>query len=447
MSAAAPNTAGTGVSVPIGRYVAGVSDRFPRVTRNRMVEVSIASREKQDILPVNILSDKSIDGSYLEFRVPGIVGRFLDLSSLALEMKVIIRNEKKERLTPAQKAVFVDSPVNSMFRSVQVYLGDRLVESNGFYNYSSYIKLLTTFQKRNLDTLGIAGMLNVDYETEPSVYDAAHFADDDDERMKRSKEAGAHVKFPLSLDIATLDQYLVDGIPLRIRLELAGNPWIIGTADDDPKYIVEMKEAKLWLDRLSPQPNALIALNDSLSAPGKTLDYVFTRTLVRTFALSPNQNMAVLDLPWGQVIPDRLYMVIQNLSNYSGTYNKNGLYFSNGRIERLQVTVNSVPIRTLYATYPTEITQVYYDTLEAVGLTSDTLLTYEAFSNGKAVYVINLEGETLENALPVEKSGNLRIHLTFGEASDENRVIFLFGDTLGVMGVDRDRTVTCDVRA
>ena len=75
MSAVAPNTVGTGVSVPIGRNVAGVSDRFPRVTRNRMVEVSIASREKQDILPVNILSDKSIDGSYLEFRVPASPAR------------------------------------------------------------------------------------------------------------------------------------------------------------------------------------------------------------------------------------------------------------------------------------------------------------------------------------------------------------------------------------
>ena len=90
MSVIGPDTAGSGSRIPIGRYVAGISDNFPRVGRTRMIESAIAGRERVDFLPVNLSSDKTIDGRYLEFRIPGIVGRFLDLSSIALELKLSI---------------------------------------------------------------------------------------------------------------------------------------------------------------------------------------------------------------------------------------------------------------------------------------------------------------------------------------------------------------------
>ena len=228
---------------------------------------------------------------------------------------------------------------------------------------------------------------------------------------------------------------------------MANNAWILATAKEDARYVLHINDAKLWLDKVIPQPNALASLNESLSRPGKMINYVFNRTLTRTYALPANQNSTVIDLPWSQVIPDKLFIAIQDLQNYSGAYNKNGLYFQHGQLERLQVYINSVPIRSLQASFPNEVAQLYFDTLNSIGMLTDTLLTHRAFKDGKTLFVINFEQEDLKNVIPIEKSGNLRIELSFSERVDRNRIIFLFGDSVGVLGVDQDRLVSCDVRA
>ena len=450
MSVIGPDTAGSGTRIPIGRYVAGVSDNFPRAGRARMIESAIVGRERADFLPVNLSSDKTIDGRYLEFRIPGIVGRFLDLSSIALELKLSITSNGREKLKADENATIVDAPVNSIFRSAQVYVGDRLVESNGFYNYSSYIKLLSSFKKATLDTLGKLGYMNPTYESEPNIYNAANFPGSvpaNVDRINTLKNNGIHLKFPLCLDVATLDQFLLDGIPLRIKLELANNSWILGCAKEDAGYVLHIDDAKLWIDKVIPQVNALMSLNESLSKPGKVITYTFDHTLTRTYALPANQNSIIIDLPWGQVVPDKLYIGIQDLENYSGRYTNNGLYFQHGRMERLQVSINSVPIRSLQSTFPDRVAQLYFDTLSSIGLLSDTLVTHKAFTNGKSFFMVNFDQEDLKNVMPLEKSGNLRVELTFGEVVDRNRIVFLFGDSVGILAVDQDRLVTCDVRA
>ena len=170
MSVIGPDTAASGSRIPVGKYVAGVSDSFPRVGRTRIIESAIAGREKVEFLPINLSSDRTTDGRYLEFRIPGIVGRFLDLSSIALELKLSITSNGTEKLKADENATIVDAPVNSIFRAAQVYVGDRLVESNGFYNYSAYVKLLSTFKKGNLDTIGKLGYMNSNYEKETNNY-------------------------------------------------------------------------------------------------------------------------------------------------------------------------------------------------------------------------------------------------------------------------------------
>ena len=60
---------------------------------------------------------------------------------------------------------------------------------------------------------------------------------------------------------------------------------------------------------------------------------------------------------------------------------------------------------------------------------------------------MNFDQEDLKNVMPIEKSGNLRVELTFGEVVARNRIVFLFGDSVGILAVDQDRLVTYDVRA
>ena len=86
MAAILPNTPGTGNNIPISTYVAGITESYPNVNRQRVVESSINSKETIDFLPVNMGGNPSLSDKYLEFRINGIVGSFLDLSSIFMEL-------------------------------------------------------------------------------------------------------------------------------------------------------------------------------------------------------------------------------------------------------------------------------------------------------------------------------------------------------------------------
>ena len=82
-----PNTPGTGNNIPISSYVAGITEPYPNVNTQRVVESSINSKETIDFLPTNIGVNQTISDKYLEFRINGIVGSFLDLSSIIMELQ------------------------------------------------------------------------------------------------------------------------------------------------------------------------------------------------------------------------------------------------------------------------------------------------------------------------------------------------------------------------
>ena len=62
MAAIMPNTPGTGNNIPISKYVAGITESYPNVNRQRTVESSINSKETIDFLPTNIGSNPQAPG-------------------------------------------------------------------------------------------------------------------------------------------------------------------------------------------------------------------------------------------------------------------------------------------------------------------------------------------------------------------------------------------------
>ena len=49
---------------------------------------------------------------------------------------------------------FVNGLSNTIFKSVTVFINDKMVESNPFFNYSSYVKLLKQLDKTQVDRYG-----------------------------------------------------------------------------------------------------------------------------------------------------------------------------------------------------------------------------------------------------------------------------------------------------
>ena len=65
MAAIIPNTPGTGNNIPVSAYVAGITESYRNVNRQRVVESSINSKETIDFLPVNMSVNQSQADKYL----------------------------------------------------------------------------------------------------------------------------------------------------------------------------------------------------------------------------------------------------------------------------------------------------------------------------------------------------------------------------------------------
>ena len=448
MAGIIPNIPNTGNKIPGINYTAAVTESFPNVNKTRNIESSINSREKVDFMPVNMGVNQVLTDKYVEFRINGIVGSFIDLGSLILELAVKPTKPDLSNLDDDTNITVPNGLSNTLFKSVAVYLNEKVVENNSMFNVTSYLKQLKTLQPQVLDTLGKCGAFYDDINGSTGVtnnYIANKFTDDTLERKRMSsiKSDGIYTYFPLLLDISTIDMYLLDGVDIRIRLELASNDFIL-KSDTAIGATLQVKKIKLWVDRVTPQTNALLAFNKVLSL--RDVNYIYTNTLSKTYIVGSNENSIMIDQPFGTCIPEKLTMVFIDMNAFSGRGNQNGLYFDHCHLSNTHITVNGNTVYNINTDFPHDYAHSYYETQKALGLDSTNLISHDSYSKGRSIFCFNFLSERVEESLPVEVSASLRINLKFAQNIPSPRVILLLADTTGILNINYNRTITCDVR-
>lgn len=443
---------GGGSSTSLREYSAAVTDNFPRVSRLRAIESSIASRNKLDVLPVNLEGpNNSINDTYIEYRIPGVKGQFLDLSTLTMDMKMRLVKNDDTTLTDTDHVTFANGISNTLFKSCTCYLNEQMVESNALFNYHCFTKMLTSIPQEKLASIGRAAFFSQEENGKKGIvptYDENYFTSlegEEKETIANVKTNGLSVTAPLLLDIASLDSYLLDGTDVRIRLELADKAWFLNTHQDGNAFKFILDAAKLWVDRVVPQPSALESLNLSLTS--QVIQYTYNRTLYKTCVLSPNQTNLLVELPFAQIIPQNLFMLIVDMESMSGNYNKNGLYFNHADLSHVHISINGSTVYNIHSEFPHNVSRLFYSTLDTLGLETKHNLSLSGFSEGRTLCAFNFVSEDIENGVPLDKSGNMRISLAFKKGQKKNLVIIFFADTTGVIELDAHRQVTCHVRA
>ena len=309
--------------------------------------------------------------------------------------------------------------------------------------------MLKTINHDNIHTLGKCGFFHNDAnEGEVTrTYAATTFtkATNIEHKLKSTlKTNGIDVCFPLLLDSSSLEMYLLDNVDLRIRLEMANNAWILNSDGNVSDVSLNITKAKLWLDRVIPHYNAMTALNQSLVV--KPIEYVFQKTLHKTYVIGTGESSIMIDQPFGMVIPERMTLLMVDMNGFSGRSNQNGLYFEHSNISNLHMSVNGSTLYNININFPHNYSQSYYETIKTLGLDSDHMITFDTYKSGRSVFMFNFINEPVGEALPVETSASLRINLKLSENLTTPRVIILLAETTGLLSIDNQRIVTCDVR-
>ena len=89
---------------------------------------------------------------------------------------------------------------------------------------------------------------------------------------------------------------------------------------------------------------------------------------------------------------------------------------------------------------------LFYEGQKSIGMDVENMISYNSFTKGRSIFSFNFVNEVIEDTLPVERSASLRLSLAFKNPLTSPHVVILMAATKGIITIDSQRIITCDVR-
>ena len=432
----------TGQNVPTNKYDQSIISYFPRTNQKYLVESGISSRTFRDYLPTNSnLFNGHVKDNFIEFNISGVDNEFIDLSSLSIEMNIKILNPDGTSTITSDKLSLTDGFFHRIFQSVSVYLNGIQVENNPHYGLLNIVKSYLNMNPDKLSSFGAnMGYKEFDFEEDVAAgfFTAATIREKN--LIRKCKNSSIHMFGPINLDLGDVSSYLLDKIDLRLRFELVP-PSILIKTTDAAAYTYRVETCKLWVERLTPVPSAMIALNKVMTQNMQTVEYLFNRQLLKTMIMPQQQTSLTIDNIFQGIIPHKLIIFVMDQKALNGDYKKNSSYFIDNNINSIKVEVNGTNLSNISCKFPDNIAQVFYETMRNIGIDHNTLLNYDNFTKGKAIFCFDTRSSDAAEVVYIEKTGLLRISLVCDAPTNDNRVVFVVGHTTGLLETNIDRRI------
>ena len=297
--------------------------------------------------------------------------------------------------------------------------------------------------KNDLKTIG-RNMYYKDMSTKIyDVYTAASFQNQtsDESEIQTECKKVLHMMIPLGMEMSSAGIFLMNGVDIRLRFDLSPASLMINTASADSGYKYIVETAKLWTQKIVPNPDALFSLNKSLLTNNSSIEYVFERPIIKSFVLPLGQDNLSFDNVFNGVIPHKVYLFFIRQSAVSGNYTNNGAYLSNCNISSVQLQLNGNIITSLNASFPDGIANVFHHTLINNGNVGENLLSMQTYREGRTIFVWDLRPSDSSDTIPLERSGNLRLSVQLSTVNTVNYIVYVVGVTNGLITLDAGKRV------
>lgn len=403
---------------------------FQKVPRN----TGVLGRDYVEYRPVNQLADDSP----LEFNIPAASLHYIDLKRTRFHVKLQLLKPDGNPVNEDDPVGLVNLPLSSLFSQVDLQLQQQSVSYLGNnYPYKAYLDtLLGTSRQDQEGKVSTTGF----------VLDSAGYMDDPN--PKTGGNSGLFMRYsftkdgqvvdyegPLFLDICQQDRLLLNGVPLQVKMwPNANNFRLMCTL---PGFKVRLKDAYLKICMVKPNPGVLLGHGEAIKKTPAL--YPFSRSVVKTYSLSPGHfGFNADDLFQGDV-PKTLVIGCISSVAYNGSYNRSPFNFQHYYCNYISFSVDgkSVPSRALQPNFENGTYIEAYDTLFAnTGTAVNISRTH--YPKGFTLYVINCqEGEDLTTL----KKGHTRLEMKFAHALNEAVTLVLYATFPHVLQIDQARNV------
>lgn len=384
--------------------------------------------------------------SPIQFFIQGNDTQYLDMTKTKLKLRFKVVTSTGAALAAVTAAATLNyAPVNylmaSAFDRLEVHLNEtEITPKSSLYPYQG---LLET-------------MLSYSSEYKKSQAEAGGFYRVKDEALQtdagwqsRLKMCEASKEFELIArphgEIFSQNRFLPPGVDIRITFHRSSDAFALechGTAKDDIK--LNILEAKLYVEKVNLMPYVQLALlknwrDHPCVYPGK-------RVSMKSYSLPTGTFQHTNESLLNGLVPDRIIMGLVATENVQGDYTKNPYNFEIHDLSQIIVTCNSEQQTQHIINIDKDSNRVLegfislFDSMGATNCDPSIDLRLNEFTNGKALYGINLRN--VEDGFAIPRHGNVSIYLKFKKALTKSLTVILYPEYPSVMYISKDKQVT-----
>lgn len=412
-----------------------------------VINTGIDQLQWLEISPISQLTEDSA----VDIVIPGSGPQYLDLKRSRLYVKAKIVKEDGTACTETDKVTPVNLWLQSLWSSVNVYFQQRLVSSAGTnYPYKAYLEVLLNY---GIDAKESQCQTQLYYKDTAGAMDAVDpmSAPVNQGLIRRNNlaknSAIVDLEGPIFSDVFQTDRYLINGVETRIKLFPSKNPFRLMADGESPKYKVILTEVKFKACKVTLSPELIAAHAQTIKKTPAI--YPFTRTDVKTYAVSSGQYNISLNDMFQNEVPTRIIVGFIGGSAYSGDYKKNPYNFKHFDLEFLSIYVDgqSVPSKAIQPNFAANNYIEAYQSLFS-GLRKDSLdlglyCTREDFAKGYTLFAFDLKSEILDHThYASARHGNVSLEARFSKALPETINVLVYASFPSQLQVDESRAVT-----
>ena len=274
-------------------------------------------------------------GGPIEFFISGSGDDYLDLANTMLHVQAKVTRANGDDLDLADPVGPMNNWLHSLFNQVDVYLNGTLVTaSTNTYAYRAYIETLLSYGPDAKDTQLTSQLWHKDTATR---MDAVEIADGPAanegfvtrrENILRSRMVDMIGR--LHVDLFLQDQFLINGVDVKIRLVRSKPAFALMAGGPNPDYKINIVNATLFAKKATLNPTVQMA---HIKAPEKsTVKYPMRSVEYKVYSIPAGTRSHTYENLFLGTLPKRLVLCCIDNDAYNGVYTKNPLHAKNNAI-------------------------------------------------------------------------------------------------------------------
>lgn len=411
----------------------------------RPIQLAVEDSCFVEIHPIASLAEKSP----IEFYISGSGEYYLDLAHTILNLKVKIVKKNGSDLIATDHVAPIPYLLNTIFGECNIYLNGKQVVSQANHAYRSYLESLLFYSKSAQETLLGAALFNKDSASKHDIVTPASTNAGFNSRYEACKLSKVmDLIGPLHFDLATQPKLLISGVNIRIKLEKNKNEFVLLSAKDEYKFMIQ--SASLFIRKVKISPSIILAQEKTLESA--VLKYPIRRIELKTFALPSGLQSASIPNAFIGQSPTRLILTLVSNESYNGIITKSPFKFHHYDLNYLCIIKGGVMIPAKPYTPDfqlNEYSRPYLSLFTDLGRyhsSQNVNITYSEYEGGYTFFIFDLtpDFEASNAHASIVKNENLTIDVKFATALPETVSLIVYAEYHNTIEIDKSRSVYTD---